>query len=1385
MSKSYRIRTQPGENGYLKVNLDLKQNYDFLEILSLKISQTDEYEAFCSEYGVIAGRVDINGGFGVLNAKVSIFVPLDEADLEDPVISSIYPYGDLISDPDKRNTNGLRYNLLPSQQQTLDHTPVGSFPTKREVLENGTTLEIYEKYYKYTTTTNEAGDYILFGVPVGEHTIHYDVDVSDIGFISARPYELIADGYSEELFDSRFKFKSSSNLNSLPQVFSVNEKIEVEPYWCDSLNTGSPLGINRKDFSIDLNLTPTAIFTGSIFSDDEKDSLNKNCRPDRDMGKMAEVITGGGTIEALRRTQDGKIEKFEINGDAIDENGNWSILIPMNMRKVITDEFGNLIPSPDGIKGIATEADFRFRISMDKSDSDKRLRQRAKFLVPNLTGNYNFKEYSKESLENSDDFVINTQLSTITTNTPYETEKSNEYNYLEEFYTFRWKKVYTVKQYIGRFQKAKADESRAFIGIKDILAGEGVNKYPSNRTDTNFNPLYTILCFILGLFASIVGVINAIIQVINGLVTMLCQVKIPVGLCVDFVFCLNLPAGIEICNQGYRDLYCDKDGVQGGTNKCPNNCNATSCGGPSNSVLDLNVQLKYKCLLSGLLCKECKGYCDGSKHSCCPSATNASLNQTEYGYGCNSNTAQCGSSSECCSECCIKVPLIKLRCAEEDLEISPTLFPTPFGGGKCNKTWVVPGTCLSCGGAQTPFIKDWVACVLEPVAVWLKMLKFDFYNDWVGGSLYFPLVKRKFKLKTSKKKFGQIKKDKFCQFNCDDLQSSTDQFQGDGTYSQNAIRLSPPTYGSVDVVVSGCNARIEAPIISEWYGDDSTNATENKDKAAKEIILNGKNNNDENCQIKFDDYNTLNATLSPINGLVVSVLDREGPSIYAKPNYVKVTDQFGNETWENQGGYGLNKNKCDRTRMVERGEFFKTTLDCITTQQSATAGGQLQPIEPGDIDVENNEDGSQNNITPSNLECLGGCIQPPVTPTTGNEACCGSPCGSNGVAGCNVYCNCSDNIPAIDLYKQIMRHGLITWADREIYYSSIIPSDDSKFNSDEYKANLMLPTTIMELGSTSYCDIDGVPFIMNTLQPTTFQVSYESVKYKYENGGAGTQQDPKVITSVEDKEGSLNLRGYVSFSCSATECLNSLGIVNQSQIGVDLIDTNDIDIEIGNCYLRFDHDVDIREYFCRRFSGYKDDTLGVHYVRPGGDDLDNTYAEYPEIKLVDNQYYKFDGENTVIPSEYNDNDFFVPGDACGFKKSNQVDYFYGLAPGMMDTLVDFPNTTNLSFPTNNAFEQNVDTNAIGGLDGIRFNRSQTPYHLYFGLVPGKTSLHKTVGKFFADKINSVTLQGLGASPDETSANEFGRNNIRNQVDSPYSILKTCLGQTQLPKPPIS
>ena len=1521
MSKSYRIKTKPGEDdGYLKVNLDLNQNYDFLEILSLKISQNEEYQGFCADYGVIAGRIDINNGFGVPNVKVSIFVPIEESDLDNPIISSLYPYTSPADN--EKNDRGIRYNLLPNKQQNFDHTPVGTFPSKREMLDNKTTLEIYEKYYEYTTTTNEAGDFILFGVPVGEHTLHYDMDVSDIGFISARPYELISQGYSEDLFDSRFKFKSSNNLNNLTQVFSENVSVEVLPYWCDSLKVGNTIGIVRKDISIDLELIPTAIFTGSIFSDDEKDSLNKNCRPDRDMGKMDEVITNSGKIEAIRRTTDGTIESYEIKGDSIDDNGNWSLQIPMNLRKVVTDEFGNLIPSPDGIKGIATESDMRFRISMDASDTDKRLRQRVKFLVPNMTGNYNFGPLSYEDLRTTDKWVKNEQLSTITVGTPYENDLTNQYNYIEEFFTFRWKKVYTVKQYIGRYQKSQNDETRGFIGIKDIVNGAGVNKFPSNRMDTSIHPIYTILCVILSLFGLLVGVINGIIQFINGLITSLCNVKIPIGItgtsnkgsrykieydcekrnsgnsswnnCNDwktnysgvipsssfsgqdgskepgdydgnlgscdetrdwYPTVSNYPDGWVDSNNSYGGTYYNRPGYTSwgsyvysngssknqwvyptdGSYECPDpnnpigscrryklketgswrnsitNCDKQDLGLPCDGLKILGVcfQLKYTCLISKLLCKKCNGYCPDGNDGC--------------------NTGVVTGSEQCCDDgkCCIKIPLIGLKCAEEEITIKPSIIPNGFAGGACNATYIRPFSCYTCGGIQTPVIKDWVSCVLEPVATFLKMLKFDFYNDWVGGSLYFPLIKRKYKVRTSKKKFGQIKKDKFCHYNCRSrVYNDPPNYQGNEVYTQDRIKLKliSLSYAPVTINVNGCNINIEGDIVTEYYGETNTTQNQNLNSAARSLTLKGYNSSDEKCQVRFDNYSSLDQTLGngTFAGLQVFTEERESASVFGEPNYVKTEDAFGQETWENQGGYGMHKNICDPTRLIERKEYFKTSLDCTNKAPTgAVPEGELDggddPIptyvssETYDKDevVEYNgdyykslEDDNQGN-TPSsssskwelldltsNASCLVVCPTLPNDLSTSYlSECCQSTCGSNSVAGCNAFCPCGQLDGVANYNGMVLEHGLVKWYDNELYYASIVPKGDTTFNTSEYKGNLLLPTTIMELGSTSYCDIDDVPFIMDKLQPTTFQVSTESIKYKTSVINSSSDPLQYELEYGDDKNGGLNLRAYVDFSCIATTCVNTLASVNQSQIGVDLLDKNDLDIEIGNCFLRFEHEPEVREYFCRRFSGYKNNDLDVHYVSPSTNQFDNNYQTYSPLTLVDDpaKEYKVisDGQSNFIPSTYNDGDSFIPGDACGYGSGNNTDYFYGIAAGQTSTLINFPNSNNsINFGDGNTVIDDVDDNINSNpnVNGIRYNRSQTPYYLYFGLIPGKTALHKTVGKFFADKINVVTLQGLTNTDDDTNSNTQNRNNIRKTVENPFSIYKTCLGEQLIPNP---
>jgi hypothetical protein len=466
---------------------------------------------------------------------------------------------------------------------------------------------------------------------------------------------------------------------------------------------------------------------------------------------------------------------------------------------------------------------------------------------------------------------------------------------------------------------------------------------------------------------------------------------------------------------------------------------------------------------------------------------------------------------------------------------------------------------------------------------------------------------------------------------------------------------------------------------------------------------------------------------------------------------------------------------------VERKEYFKNSLDCVPDASFVPPAEFIEDDFFGDI-----EEPISESDTSSSLECE----------TYG----CTPDCGTNGVRPC-VYPESE-----YDNYVGIVKHGLVSWNEGDIYYTPYIPNDDVKYNNIEYKANLMLPTTIMELGSSVYCDIDDVPFIMDQLPPTTFNVSYEDIKYKFENSfesysgleGLGIK---KTIKEYDDrKDISLNLRSYVEFSCTSTVCSNIAATVNQSQIGVEIIDKNDIGIEIGSCFLRFNHDEDIRNYFCRRFNGYKGDDLSFHHQKPGSLQFENEYNTYPEITLSDgtNLYYQLPAEDgdEIVYSEYNDGDSFIPGDGCGYvgsKSNGETDYFYGLAPGQTSGFIPYPNGASTIDFGQTAQVDNIDeifdgnslnndlNNGSKAIKGVKFNRTQTPYYLYFGLVPGKTAIHKTVSNFFADKIDAVTLQGLGTSNDSVEENINNTPNINNGVDNPFTIYKTCLGETLIEK----
>ena len=270
MPNSYRIRTQVGVDKYINVNLD--QDFEFLEILSLKILTTDLYTRFCSDYGVVVGRVLVNGGFGVPNARVSVFLPLEEGDELNPVIRDLYPYQNL-SD---RNLDGYRYNLLPSAPSYSKHVNTGTFPTREDALLNQSWIEVYDKYYRFTVKTNESGDFMIFGVPTGDQTLVMDVDLSDIGCFSLNPQDLIIQGVATAEQVNGSQFKSSTNLDELPQIQNLNFNVDVRPLWGDE--DQCQIGITRVDFDLtklaNIKVQPSAVFMGSIMSTTDEDAVS-------------------------------------------------------------------------------------------------------------------------------------------------------------------------------------------------------------------------------------------------------------------------------------------------------------------------------------------------------------------------------------------------------------------------------------------------------------------------------------------------------------------------------------------------------------------------------------------------------------------------------------------------------------------------------------------------------------------------------------------------------------------------------------------------------------------------------------------------------------------------------------------------------------------------------------------------------------------------------------------------------------------------------------------------------------------------------------------------------------------------------------------------------
>ena len=397
------------------------------------------------------------------------------------------------------------FGNVPDVTDDKCHQDVGTFPNKRLVLDDSNVIEVFDKYFKYTTITNSAGDYMLFGLPVGVNIIHSELDLSDIGMLSQKPRDLYYKGYNKTQFENSSQFKKDTNLDYLTQIISQDNPVQVYPFWGNDESENydgvdKQVKITREDIDVNFKFEPTCIFIGSLVADDKSNGFSKKCVPTERSGKMDKLTTGAGTIEMIRKTPDNNVESFSVQGnELIDGSGTWCYQIPMNLDFVKTDEYGNLVAAESEMVGIPTRAKVRFRISLGDYESDNTSVHLPKVLVPN---NPTLTELMKPGENGGVDYNFGT------------------FTRDESFKDLLWNNVYTVKQYIPRiqniiFEGPHIDRNKNFSGFKAVNVNGGNNPIPYNNIRVQLTFLFIFQCIIFKSLILIVKILNSIIYAIQ------------------------------------------------------------------------------------------------------------------------------------------------------------------------------------------------------------------------------------------------------------------------------------------------------------------------------------------------------------------------------------------------------------------------------------------------------------------------------------------------------------------------------------------------------------------------------------------------------------------------------------------------------------------------------------------------------------------------------------------------------------------------------------------------------------------------------------------------------------------------------------------------------
>lgn len=222
------------------INIGLNRTYATLDTLSLYNNIVNSFPVQESKTGTVFGKltaiqklVDNDGSnisIPLKNVPICIFNPTDEF----PSPASTDEDGNRITLNLRESSPGSAYfNIQSYAADTSSY------------LRSGSEFTAVPEYYKYVTTTNEEGEFVLHNIPIGTQTLFFEVDLFKQG--------LTQDEIALNFFP--FPADETPNISNLPNLFFRQIPIDVIPTW-GTVQTG----YTEVNINVDLDLRKWATY---------------------------------------------------------------------------------------------------------------------------------------------------------------------------------------------------------------------------------------------------------------------------------------------------------------------------------------------------------------------------------------------------------------------------------------------------------------------------------------------------------------------------------------------------------------------------------------------------------------------------------------------------------------------------------------------------------------------------------------------------------------------------------------------------------------------------------------------------------------------------------------------------------------------------------------------------------------------------------------------------------------------------------------------------------------------------------------------------------------------------------------------------------------------